>query len=288
MESDERKVVAGVFGFIVIFLLFIGMIFSIKIIPTGHIGVRHVFGKVTGNPLVAGLNLKNPLARVQVYSIRTEEYTMISAIGEGAIEGADTISAKTKENTEVGLDITVLYRLNDEKVIEIWKTIGTEGDIIAKLIRPPIRTKVRDIVALYTKDELNQQRPAIAVEIEDAIKENVKGRGIIIEQVFLRDIKFPLEVQNAINDKEAEKERAEKMVFTIDKEKREAERKRVEAQGIADANAIIDRTLSREYLTYYWITNLKEHESVLYVPVGDAGMPLFKEVDNYDISDEVS
>lgn len=276
-KFPTKSIVVLVLGVLLLF----GLIASVKIIPTGHAGVRHLFGKVySDEPLSEGFHLINPLAKVAKYSIRTEEYTMVSAIGEGAVTEADTISAKTIENTEVGLDITVLYHLEKKALIGIWREVGHQENVVAKLIRPPIRTRVRDIVALYTKDEVNKQRPKIAQEIRVSIEENVAKRGIVIEEVFLRDIKFPRKVQEAINEKEAEKEAAAKMQFTIEKERREKERKIVEAQGISEANKIIAKSLTREYLTWYWINGLENYQSVAYVPIGDNGMPIFKDVDS--------
>jgi len=286
MLEKIKKVKSIILITIMCFILLIIASFSVKIIPTEHVGVKHLFGKVDPTPIYDGLNFKSPLTKVQLYSGKTEEYTMVSTFGEGAKADVDSITAKTKNNVEVGLDITVLYKIDRAQAVNIWKNIGTQEQIISKIVRPIIRTKVRDIVALYHKDVVNNQRVKIAKEIEESIRTSVQPKGIIVENLLLRDIKFPPEIQEAINDKEREKEMAAKMENTILLEEKEANRKVIEAQGIADANKIIAHSITRNYLLWYWIENIKGNQNVMYVPVGTDGMPMFKDIDETPITQE--
>ena len=253
---------------------------SIKIIQSENVGVKHLFGKVSDVPIYEGLHLKSPLTKIETYNGKTQEYTMVSAIGEGEINGVDSISALTSENLEIGLDVTILYRIDRKQASEIWKKIGTQKDVITKIIRPIVRTRVRDIVSQYTKDELNKQRPEVANKILLLMKDDMNKRGIIIEDVLVRKIVFPSRVQDAINEKEEEKEKAGKMEFTIITESKEKERKRIEAQGIADANEIIANSITDSYLKWYWIESIKNNQNVMYVPIGNDGIPIFKNIDN--------
>ena len=275
-----RDAKPGIIAFFVVLLIAAFLMNAITIIPTNSEGVKHLFGKVYGETLSEGIHVINPLSKVEQYTLRTQEYTMVSAIGEGAQSGVDTITAKTKENTQIGLDITVLYHLDKTQVKNIWENIGSQENIITKIVRPIVRTKVRDVVSLYTKDEVNRLRLNISLQIQSMIEGDVKDRGVVIEQVLIRNIVFPVEVQNAINAKEEEKELAEKMVFTILKETKEAERRVIEAEGISKANKIIATSLTDEYLRWYWIDNLDNYDSVIYVPVANDGMPIFKNVDS--------
>ena len=255
------------------------------IIPAGHTGVTYSwFGGVQDSQLSEGFHLKFPWERITPYSIRTQEYTMSSIIGEGAESQSDSISALTNEGLMVELDLTVYYRLDSSGASKLHKTVGPGYTEI--LIRPQSREAIRNVVAGYKAQEVynTDTRQKISVEIQEQLSDRLSERPVIIERVALRNVRLPEKIQNAIDTKQEAEQEAIKMKFVLDKEKQEAERKRIEAEGIRDSQKTIDESLTQEYLTWYWIQSLKEHESVMYVPIGDTGMPLMKNVDAFNMT----
>jgi len=111
---------------------------------------------------------------------------------------------------------------------------------------------------------------------------SLKQKGIILERVLLRHVQLPIQLTDAIEQKLTAEQNIQKKAFEVQEATQEAARKREEAQGIADANTIISTSLTENYLRWYWIENLDTHNSVLYVPVGSGGMPIFKEVGNIE------
>ncbi len=262
-----------IFLIIILIVIFSGMV---VIVPAGETGVYHLFGKVKDQELHSGFHFKNPLASVTKMSIRTEEYTMSITKGEGQIKGADAIQALTKEGLRVDLDITVLYHLKEDKASDIYKNVGL--DYVSKIIRPNIRSGIREVVALYqAKDIYSEKRQEAAQNILKKLKEEIEPRGIIIEDVLLRNVKLPTKLANSIQEKLTAEQEAKKYDFILEKESKEAERKIIEAKGQRDAQKIINESLTENYLNYLYIKELKDRQGTIYVPTNPStGLPMFK------------
>ncbi len=248
----------------------------IVVIPAGHTGVYHLFGKVKEEELASGIHLINPFARIEKMDIRTQDYTMSVARGEGRRKGSDTITAITKEGLTVGLDITVLFRLNEEKASEVYKTVGVHYDEV--IIRPAIRSIIREVIATYNaKDIYSEKRKEAGLLIQSTLAENLAERGILVEEVLLRDVSLPDKLSASIQEKLTAEQEAQKYDFILEKEKKEAERKIIEAEAQRDAQKIINESLTGNYLQYLYIRELKDREGTIYVPISpDSGMPIFK------------
>lgn len=271
-------------SFITIFvaLIVIWMIGSaVRIVQPGVTGVHSILGNVRDKELSSGLHFVPPfISRVTMMSIRTEEYTMSIAQGEGKRAGADAITSLTKEGLSVDLDMTVLYRIEEERASNIFETVGLREQIDEKIIRPSIRTSIRDVIAQYeAKDIYSEKRREAAGKIQEALATSLSERGIVIEDVLLRNVALPLNLANAIQEKLQAEQEAQKYDFILEKEKKEKERKIIEAEGQRDAQSIINESLSTNYLYFQYINSLKDREGTVYVPTGtETGMPLFREL----------
>jgi regulator of protease activity HflC (stomatin/prohibitin superfamily) len=244
---------SGTIKIIGIGLIVIGGLFaSIVQVEPGEVGVQKLFGKVNDQVLVSGLNLVNPLVDVVSFDIRTQNYTMSGVHDEGDKSGDDAIRVLSADGLEVIVDLTVLYKVLPSEAPNILKQIGT--DYRNTIVRPICRTKIRDnavyydAVALYsTKRDEFQQR------IFKAIESDFKARGLLLEQLLVRNLTLPESVKTTIESKINAEQEAQKMTFVLQKEKQEAERKRVEAQGIADYQKILSTGLSDKQLQYEMI-----------------------------------
>jgi regulator of protease activity HflC (stomatin/prohibitin superfamily) len=228
-----------------------------KQIDAGEVGVQSLYGNVQPDILESGLHVINPLMDITEFDIQTQNYTMSAIHGEGAQEGDDAIRVLSNDGLEVVIDLTVLYRVSPTESPKIYKQIGV--NYIDKIVRPVTRTRIRDnavyydAVALYsTKRNEFQQR------IYKSIEDDFKKRGLILEQLLIRNINLPASVKLSIESKINAEQDAQKMTFVLQKEKQEAERKRVEAQGIADYQRIIALGLTDKQLQYEQIKAQKE------------------------------
>lgn len=230
---------------------------TIKQIDAGEVGVQSVFGKVSDRTLASGLNFVNPLASITVFDSKTQNYTMSAVHDEGDKEGDDAIRVLTADGLEVVVDLTVLYRILPSKAPNILQEIGP--DYKDKVVRPITRTMIRDNAVYYDAVALySLKRNEFQTRIYKDIESNFKKRGLVLEQLLIRNINLPNSVKQTIESKINAEQDAQKMQFVLLKEKQEAERKRVEAQGIADYQKILSTGLSDKQLQYESILAQKE------------------------------
>jgi regulator of protease activity HflC (stomatin/prohibitin superfamily) len=240
-------------------LLILGGIFTsaFKQINAGTVGVTALYGSVQPGILTSGLNVINPLLDVTDFDIRTQNYTMSSATSEGDQQGDDAIRVLSNDGLEVVIDLTVLYRVSGIDAPRIFKEIGVSYK--DKIVRPITSTRIRDNAVYYDAVALySTKRVEFQDRIFKTIQKDFKSRGLILEQLLIRNINLPASVKASIESKINAEQDAQKMTFVLQKEKQEAERKRVEAQGIADYQRIISIGLTQKQLQYESIKAQKE------------------------------
>lgn len=249
----------GRIGYLIGFLLIaLGFVSSCFVqISAGTVGVQTLFGKVQKRILTEGLSVVNPIMSVTKFDTKTQNYTMSAVHDEGDQNGDDAIRVLSADGLEVIIDLTVLYRVMADKAPTILRTIGE--DYTAVVVRPITRTKIRDLAANYDAVALySNKREEFQQRLFTAIEKEFSKRGFVIEQVLIRNLNLPQSVKAAIESKINAEQESQKMRFILDKERQEAERKRVEAQGISDYQRILTSTLSDKLLQYEKIKAQKE------------------------------
>jgi regulator of protease activity HflC (stomatin/prohibitin superfamily) len=257
-SGDLYRRFAGITRIVGLLVLVLGILTSCIIeIEAGDVGVQKLFGQVQNDVLGSGLHFINPLLEVEKMDVKTQNYTMSGVHDEGARQGDDAIRVLTSDGLEVTIDLTVLYKVLPSEAPNILRETGL--DYTDKIVRPLTRTKIRDnavyydAIALYsTKRDEFQQR------IFNSINGDFKKRGLVLEQLLIRNITLPQSVKTSIEQKISAEQDAQKMQFVLQKERQEADRKRVEAQGIADYQHIISESLTDKQLQYEQIKAMKE------------------------------
>lgn len=246
-------------------LLVIAIFRSMVIIPAGYVGVRDLFGNISDRPLSAGLHLINPLARVHKMSVRTQE------IKESA-------NVPSKEGLVLQLEASLLYSLKPEKAAEVYRTIGPVFEEVVVL--PQLRSTIRGVTSVYEAKALyTSERELISSEIKKLLAPLLETRGITMENVLLRNIALPPVLGAAIEKKLEAEQQSEQMKFVLEKERREADRKRIEAQGIADFQAIVTRGLNDSFLRWKGIEATKDlanspNAKIVVIGSGKDGLPI--------------
>lgn len=230
---------------------------SIVQINVGETGVKVLFGKVQNDVLNSGLHFINPLYNIERVDIKTQNYTMSGVNDEGEKSGDDAIKVLASDGLEVTIDLTVLYRVVASDAPKLLSETGP--DFKDKIVRPLTRTKIRDNAVYYQAVELfSNKRDEFQQRIYKSIEDNFRQRGLLLEQLLIRNITLPNSVKASIESKINAEQDAKKMEFVLQKERQEAERKRVEAQGIADYQRIINTGLTDKQLQYEQIQAIKE------------------------------
>ena len=247
------KPFAGIIRIVGFLMVLVGAgLSAIQQIEPGNVGVQKLFGKVSDKTLESGLNVINPLVEVVTFDIRTQNYTMSGVHDEGDKAGDDAIRVLSADGLEVIIDLTVLYKVVPSEAPRILREIGT--DYRNTIVRPICRTKIRDNAVYYDAVALySSKRDEFQSRIFKTIESDFKSRGLLLEQLLVRNITLPASVKTTIESKINAEQDAQKMTFVLQKEKQEAERKRVEAQGIADYQKILSTGLSDKQLQYEMI-----------------------------------
>jgi regulator of protease activity HflC (stomatin/prohibitin superfamily) len=270
MKKQRRDKMEVLDVFIVVLLILgvaaVGFLFCTGSVPAGSVGVQNSFGSVSNDALPPGFVFKAPWVNIVPMSVQTQELK----------ESADT---PTDEGLTVVLDASILYHLKADSAANIYKSVGENYS--PTVIEPQFRSIVRGVTADYDAKSLyTSNREEIAGKIQAQLEPALLSRGIVLENVLLRSVTLPQKVQDGIQAKLVADQDSQAMQFVLSKAKQEAERKVIEANGIAESQKIIDNSLTSQYLSWFWISNLDKYQSVIYVPVGSNAMPLFKDVDN--------
>ncbi len=257
-STVQTKAISRILKVVAVVILLVGISTSCIVqIDPGQIGVPTLFGKVNDIVLSSGLHVVNPFVIVRQFDGRTQNYTMSGLTDEGDKNGDDAIRVLTSDGLELSLDVSVLYRVIPSKAPEILKTIGEDYKNV--IVRPITRTKIRDNATFYTAVDLYSiKREEFQQKIFDGIEKDFSTRGLALEQLLLRNITLPASVKQAIEEKIQAEQAAQKMQFVLQREQQEAERKRVEAQGISDYQRIVSQTLTPNQLQYEMIKAYKE------------------------------
>jgi regulator of protease activity HflC (stomatin/prohibitin superfamily) len=235
-------------------------------IPAGHVGVVDFFGIVSEHTLASGINPVNPLSSVIKYSIQTQEHK-------------ESMQVLSREGLTIGLEVSALYRLNPDSAASVYRTVSG-GDYENIILIPQFRSISRAVTASFQASALySSERERLGAMIQEELAKTVASRGVLIESTPIRNVALPVQLTEAIEQKQKADQESQRMEFILTKEKQEADRKRIEAQGIADFQKIVTLGISDNLLRWKGIeATLKISESnnakVVIIGSGKDGLPI--------------
>ena len=278
-----RALAMGAFAFGVLLLIASGF----TQIGAGQVGVATLFGAVDAQPLSQGLHLINPLKNVRQMSARTETVSVHAGPGGSDQNPAESVDAISSDGMRMPLDVTVYYRLVEADAPWVYQHLGE--DYANKIVVPATRTAVREALASFSAQEAySTKRAELATAMETILRQHLRsllddykfaGRAVVLQQVLLRNIGIPDQVRDAIEKKLSAEQQALAMQFVLQKETQEAERKRIEARGIADFQKIVTEGISDKLLAWKGIEATLEvskspNAKVIVIGNGKNGLPL--------------
>jgi prohibitin 1 len=235
-------------------------------IPAGHVGVVDFFGVVSDQTLRSGINPVNPLATVIKFSIQTQEQK-------------ETMQVLSREGLTIGLEVSALYRLNPDSAARVYKTVAG-GDYETIILVPQFRSICRAVTASFQASALySTERERLGASIQEELAKTVAPRGVTIENTPIRNVALPVQLTEAIEQKQKADQESQRMEFILTKEKQEADRKRIEAKGIADFQTIVAAGISENLLRWKGIEATEklassQNTKVVIVGAGKDGLPI--------------
>jgi len=246
-------------------VLFFGARRCVQVVPAGHVGIYDLWGNVHEKPCEPGLHFKNPMAKIRPMSTKTQKIDLHADV-------------PSNEGLNIGFEFSVQYRLDPNNAVEMFKTVGMdyEDTLIKPQVKSAIRseTSSRDAKALYSSE-----REQIKNDLQNKLNTDLGARGIIIEDVPLRSIELPENLRVAIERKLGMEQESQRMEFVLQQERQEAERKAIEAQGIADFQSIVTQGIDDKLLKWKGIEATTElakstNSKVVVIGSGKDGLPI--------------
>jgi prohibitin 1 len=256
---------SAIFGAAAVLFLILALSQTFTVVPAGSVGVVDFFGTVSDMTLKAGINMINPLAKVVKFSVKTEEIK-------------EVMDVPSKEGLTVRLELSALFHLNPDKAAEVYKTIGE--NYIQIILEPQFRSVARGVTAGYDARALyTSEREVLAQIIQKDLEILVEPRGITIEATPLRQVGLPAGLTESITEKLRAEQESQRMQFVLTKEKQEAERKRIEAQGISDFQNIVAHSISDQLLRWKGIEATEKlaastNAKIVIIGAGKDGLPI--------------
>ena len=265
MRKTGRKQEASVALLVALGGVVIAVFNLFTVVPAGTVGVVDFLGSVSENTLKSGVNIVNPAARVEKFSIKTQEIR-------------EVMNVPSKEGLSVQLEISLMYKLDPEKANDIYRTVGANYREI--ILMPQFRSVVRGVTARYQAKALyTASREKLANEIISNLSALVAPRGIIIEEAPLRQIQLPARLTKSIEEKLQAEQESQRMAFILKKEEQEAKRKSIEAKGIKNFQTIVSEGINDQLLRWKGIEATEKlanspNSKVIVIGSGKDGLPL--------------
>jgi regulator of protease activity HflC (stomatin/prohibitin superfamily) len=238
---------------------------SVRVIPAGSVGIVDLFGRVSTETLKSGIQLVNPLARVVTMSVKTQEIK-------------EVMDVPSKEGLTMNIEVSVLFHLDPDQAADVYRTIGQ--DYVGVILEPQFRSVTRGVTAGYEARALyTSEREHLAQVITADLQKLLSPRGVQIESTPMRRLTLPQRITQAIEEKLSADQESQRMEFVLLKEKQEAERKRIEASGVADFQRIVAQGISPQLLDWKGIEateKLATSSNAKVVVIGNSknGLPL--------------
>ncbi|KAI8912289.1 membrane protease subunit [Powellomyces hirtus] len=266
MHARKRAIAYVGAGLAGSFLAYKGIRSMCTIVPAGHVGVLDRFGVVQPVVLHPGFSWKSPLEKCSQMSTKTqlEDYTC---------------SAPSKEGLSINMSVSVLFRLEPNSAAEIYRTVGP--DYLDVVFRPQLRSAIRDITSAHDAKDLynSSTRAEMTARVEQALRSSLSNRGIVVEEVRFRDLVLPARLTTAIEEKLRSEQASMQMMFVLERERAEAERKAIEAEGISRFQKIVAQGVSNNLLRWKGIEATERlanspNAKIVVIGAGADGLPL--------------
>lgn len=266
MNDRSFSALSNISAIALLLFLVLAVLQCFTVIPAGSVGVVDFFGVVSDQTLSSGVNFINPLARVIKFSIQTQEEK-------------ETMQVLSREGLTIGLEISVLYRLNPDSAARVYKTVSG-GNYLEIILIPQFRSISRAVTASFQASALySSEREALGETIHSELAKVVSPRGVLVESTPLRNVQLPSQLTEAIEQKQRAEQESQRMEFVLTKERQEADRKRIEAKGISDFQNIVAQGISEQLLRWKGVEATEKlanspNTKVIIVGAGKDGLPI--------------
>lgn len=219
-------------------IIFFGCFSTVK---TGEIGIKTRFGKIIGSTTNEGIVFKSPIDNIEKINIKVQKY-----------ENKDNLTTSTKDMQIVGnIKVSINYQINGVEAVNLYKTVGINYG--TTILEPAIQETIKSVISKYTSEELVTERSEISLDINNTLDKRIKKYGINSVSVAINNFDFSQSYNQAIEKKAVAEQEVETSKNKLEKAKIDAETKKVKAQGDAEANKLLENSLTKEIIQQKFI-----------------------------------
>ncbi len=261
-----QYMIISVVGLVIVLLIFGSQTF--KVLKPGERGV--IFKKFGGgldkeNIYVPGFHIVAPWNDLITYDVREQK-------------AEETMDVLDKGGLSINVDVTIIFNPFYSKIGDLHENIG--ANYVSVMVIPNVRSTVRAVTGRFTAEEIySTMRGEVEKEIIEATRKALADKDIEMKDLLIRSISLPEKIKAAIESKLQQQQEALAYQYRLDRERSEADRLRIEAQGIADYNAIIsasltDRILQQKGIDATLALANSANSKIVVIGSGSDGMPL--------------
>lgn len=226
------------FGFLFLLLNVFGCFTTIK---TGEVGIKVRFGEIVSSTTDTGIVFKLPFEDIKKINVKVQKY-----------ENEETFSTSTKDLQIVNnIKVSINYQIDCTKAVDLYKTVGTNYQ--TTVLEPAIQETIKAVISQYTSEELVTKRSDVSLAINNTLDERISSYGINSVAVSINNFDFSESYNQAIEQKAVTEQEVETSKNQLEKAKIDAEKKKVEAQGDAEANALLQQSLTDQIIAQQFI-----------------------------------
>ena len=226
------------FGLLWLLLMLFGCFSTIK---TGEIGIKTRFGKIIGSTTNEGIVFKLPFEQIKKINVKVQKY-----------ENEEAFSTSTKDLQIVNnIKVAINYQIDGSKAVNLFKTVGTNYN--TTVLEPAIQETIKAVFSKYTAEEIVTKRSEISLDMNNTLDERIKEYGINSVAVSINNFDFSESYNQAIEKKAVAEQEVETSKNQLEKAKIDEEKKKVEAQGEAEANTLLEQSLTDQIIAQQFI-----------------------------------
>lgn len=237
--SEEGEfTLKSLWGLVWLLIILFGCFKSVK---TGEIGIKTRFGKITDTYLSEGINFKLPYEKIEKVNVKVQKY-----------ENKEVLSTSTKDMQIVdNIKVSVNYQIQSDKAVELYRKVG--NNYKNTILEPAIQETIKGVISKYNSEELVTKRSEVSLDINETLNKRLNGYGINSVSVAINNFDFSKSYNEAIEKKAVAEQEVQTSKNQLEKAKVDAETKKVKAQGEADANKILEKSLTKEIIQQQFI-----------------------------------
>lgn len=274
LESKQAAAITLAVGWLIAIITFsFNCLYSLDV---GEVAViQNWGGSMAGSQSEAGFHGKAPWQKAIKFDTRNNLINFYGSTDfkvKGGSEDGKQVTINDKSGAKADIDIQVNYSLNPEAAEKLYEDYGTQENFVEKYVSNDLRSVTRETSGKFDTLTMLTDRSRFTKAVQKSLSRKWKSMGLIVEQVSVQDVRYPDSITKSYAEAQAAEVKRQKAQNDQETAKVEAETKKIKAQGEADANRVLNDSLTDNVLKQKYIDALSNAKNLTVVPDGSVPM----------------